>query len=239
MKRVICSVVLWCLSVVHVDATSGVIDIDDGQAYRQYQDINKALQHMNVTYWMYYRSYLQDTRDGAEHACVYAIVLGKDGDSYKFEQGYERKMKNGSTEIVKMELYATPYKTDTITTPREVANAMRVHKDKNSSGGAKYKLVYSDDKCRILRLLDGDKLNNCELYIRDSFVDGEVPTFCANMYGNACGRKSIHHSYQRMVYNQSCKKIINKPNEASTKMPTEETTGQEQETTQSSKPPGC
>uniref|UniRef100_V5ICF1 Putative lipocalin-2 1 n=1 Tax=Ixodes ricinus TaxID=34613 RepID=V5ICF1_IXORI len=237
MKRVICSTVLWCLSVVHVDATSGVIQIDDEQAYRQYQDINKALQHMNVTYWMYYRSYLQDTRDGAEHACVYAIVLGKDGDSYKFEQGYERKMKNGSTEIVKMELYATPYKTDTITTPREVANAMRVHKDKNSHEGAKYKLVFSNNKCHILRLQDGENYNNCELYLQDKFVDGAVPKECENMYGNACGRH--HAGYQRMVYKKSCKKIINLPNDASTETPTEETPGQEQETTPSSKPPGC
>uniref|UniRef100_A0A0K8RHB4 Putative salivary lipocalin n=1 Tax=Ixodes ricinus TaxID=34613 RepID=A0A0K8RHB4_IXORI len=188
MKRVICSIVLWCLSVVLVDATSGVIQIDDEQVYRQYQDINKALQHMNVTHWMYYRSYLQKTKDNAEHACVYAIVLGKEDDSYKFEQGYERKMKNGSTEIVKVILYATPYKTETVTTEREVENAMRVHKDKYSHDGAKYKLVFSNNKCHILRLQDGDNYNNCELYLQDKFVDGGVPTECESMYGNACGR---------------------------------------------------
>uniref|UniRef100_A0A0K8RHI0 Putative salivary lipocalin n=1 Tax=Ixodes ricinus TaxID=34613 RepID=A0A0K8RHI0_IXORI len=221
----------------NVDATPGVIGIDDEERYREYQDINKALQRMNVTYWMYYRSYLQSTKDNAAHACVYAIVLNKEGGSYKFQQGYERTLRNGSKEIVKDMLYATPYKTETITTPREVDNAMRVHRDKSSSGGRKYKLVYADDKCRILRLQDEDKLNNCELYVEDSYVDGKVPPVCESVYGNACGKN--HDSYRRMVYNQSCKNIINKPNEASTELPTEETTGQEQEITPSSKPPGC
>uniref|UniRef100_V5H836 Putative lipocalin-2 1 n=1 Tax=Ixodes ricinus TaxID=34613 RepID=V5H836_IXORI len=237
MKRVICSIVLWCLSAVHVDATPGVIGIDDEERYREYQDINKALQRMNVTYWMYYRSYLQSTKDNAAHACVYAIVLNKEGGSYKFQQGYERTLRNGSKEIVKDMLYATPYKTETITTPREVDNAMRVHKDKNSHEGAKYKLVFSNDKCHILRLQGGDNANNCELYVQDAFVDGGVPKECESMYGNACGRH--HTGYKRMVYKNSCKNIINTPNDASTETPTKETPGQEQETTPSSKPPGC
>uniref|UniRef100_A0A0K8R7D7 Putative salivary lipocalin n=1 Tax=Ixodes ricinus TaxID=34613 RepID=A0A0K8R7D7_IXORI len=237
MKRVIFSIALWCLSVVHVNATPGSVAIDDETTYRKFQNISKALQHINVTYWMYYRSYLQNTKDGSTHACVYAIVLGKEGNSYKFQQGYERTMQNGSTEIVMEMLYATPYKTETVTTDREVENAMRVHKDKDSAGGKKYKLVYSDGKCHILRLQDGDNFNNCELYLQDSFVDGVVPKECENMYGNACGRH--HAGYQRMVYKESCKKIINLPNDASTETPTEETPGQEPETTPTSKPPGC
>ncbi|XP_042150232.1 uncharacterized protein LOC121838204 [Ixodes scapularis] len=149
-----------------------------------------------------YRTHAQNTDDDVR-TCVYVEMMEKvEGGVYKFEQGYT--LGNDSETLTIETLYASTYKTAIITTERQKDNAMRVHKDPNSTTGSEYQLIFSDyEKCDILRVLHGNGGADCELYVHDAVVDDGGLSACEDMYEDACGGDDWR--YAELVYHESCK----------------------------------
>uniref|UniRef100_V5GMV6 Putative lipocalin-2 1 n=1 Tax=Ixodes ricinus TaxID=34613 RepID=V5GMV6_IXORI len=249
MRLAACPIVLCCLWALSDESKPGETRIDDAENYEEHQDIRRALNNTERR-WMIYRTYLRRT-NSKKHTCVYAIVKSQEEDGlYMFEQGYAvEENGNTNTDIKKETLYASTYKTDlqtylNVQKTRDKDNAMRVHREKSSTGGKEYKLVYSDyKKCYILRVLSEDGGHGCELYLLDAVADEKVPAACERTYENACGK--FDDRYKSPVYNSSCKKIMGSldetptPTQATPEPPEKETAGQEPDTTPSTLPPGC
>uniref|UniRef100_V5ID98 Putative lipocalin-2 1 n=1 Tax=Ixodes ricinus TaxID=34613 RepID=V5ID98_IXORI len=219
-----------CILATIIDATLAERRIDEGETYWPYQDIRRALDNAEKKSWMVYRT-LRST-DRAQHTCVSAEVKEKDAGEafYKFVQRY---IKGDGTNEEQM-LYAIPYKTEHPEGKvRQKDNAMRVTINKDSKTGRNYSLIYSDYKCcDVLRSLADENGAACELYLHDNCLSQPVPTFCASMYGNACGKTE---DYKHKVYYDSCKNAT----DVTTKPTPEGPETPEETATRSTLPPGC
>ncbi|CAN7998080.1 unnamed protein product [Ixodes pacificus] len=179
---------------------------------------------------MFYRTLRR--ADRAKNKCVYAEVNEKKAGEnfYEFVQRYTKE--DGTN--VEQTLFAFPYKTDpTGYNERQNDNAMRVTKTKDTEGGRKYVLIYSDYTCcDILRSLADENGAACELYLHDHCVSERVPTACESLYGHACGRGD---DYKNKVYDPSCKNTT----DVTTKPTPEVPQTPEESATTSTLPPGC
>lgn len=163
--------------------------VEYNTSYERYQNIKKSLRY-NDTVWLKYRNY--NTTSQMNNTCIYARRVNQTGDTLFYNMGYT----NG-TKKVTFQAYVTLSKSNST---RNFTNVMEVKRNKSSTSGIKYTLVYYTKGFGILRVGNPKILggNGCEVHVRQSNITHDLPRAIQNIYRRACGTQNF------TVYKEDC-----------------------------------